>query len=54
MHMNPICYQTSIYCGVLVEWFQMFNVCLNVNHPIVGGQEFALIAKIHHHLSQSL
>jgi hypothetical protein len=54
MHMNLICYQASIYCEVLAKWCQMFNVCLNVNHPTVGGQEFALIAKIHNHPSQSL
>jgi hypothetical protein len=30
----------------------MFNVYLNANHPMVGGHEFALIAKIHHHLSR--
>jgi hypothetical protein len=49
MHMDLICYQASIYCGVLVEWCQMFNVCFNVNHPMVGDHEFALITKNHHH-----
>jgi hypothetical protein len=53
MHMDLICYLASIYCGVLVEWCQMINVCFNVNHPMVGDHEFALITKIHHHPSQS-
>jgi hypothetical protein len=47
--MDLICYQASIYCEVLVEWCQTFNVCFNVNHPMVGDHEFALITKIHHH-----
>jgi hypothetical protein len=53
IHTDPICYQTSIYCRVLAKWCQMFNVCLNVNDPMVGGQEFPLITKIHHYLSRS-
>jgi hypothetical protein len=60
MYMDLICYQASIYCGVnivslhckkFVKWCQMFNVCFNVNHPMVGDHKFALITKIHHHPS---
>jgi hypothetical protein len=49
VHFDTIWYQMLIYGGALANWCHHFGICFKANFSMVHGQEFTLIAKLHHH-----